>query len=557
MMFHAIRRITRLMLSGVLLTWFCAWQVSVALGMAARADESAKQQTEAGVLRASNRAVTRHKLTTSETTLTYSATAASLTVTGKEAKPVGRIFYISYTAHGQPDRPRPLTFVFNGGPGAASAYLHMGALGPKQVEFENDGKVPPMPARLRDNAKSWLVFTDLVFVDPVGTGYSREIEGDADNGDGQKSPSPDNTDSGKRTWGVEEDADSLARFIRAYLTKERRWLSPLYLAGESYGGFRVARLSKLLQSDFGIAPNGLMLISPALDFGLLRGNERSLWPWVAMLPSYTAVAALHGRAGDLSSIEDNPRAGLGEAETFSLSGYLTGLADGGLKPGWLEHTSRLMGLDSEIVARWHGRVPPARFVKALLADRRRLVSLYDGSILLIDPDPSRQLLAGGDPYLDRLNAPVTAAFNSYVRDHLEFETRLPYLLLNEEVSKSWNWHSGIQGQQGYVEVIDDLKQAMSLNPDMRVLILHGVFDLVTPYYGSVIAIKQMALDPAIRGNIQLKVYPGGHMLYFHRHSLDTMYEDTLQFYSHPDDGRQVESGQAGSVTPVRDDAPVK
>lgn len=278
-------------------------------------------------------------------------------------------------------------------------------------------------------------------------------------------------------------------------------------------------------------PSGLILISPALDFGLLWGNERSLWPWVALLPSYTAVAAFHERNTEISYAADSPRASLGEIERITLSEYLTGLAAGDLKPSWIEQLSSLIGLDEEILRRWAGRVPPACFAKALLADKHRIVSLYDGSITLIDSNPARQILTGSDPYLDRLNAPVTAAFNNYVRDHLNFKTDLPYLLLNEEVFESWNWRSGIQGQQGFAQAAADLKQAMYLNPHMRVLILHGVFDLVTPYYATVVTINQMALAPEIRNNIQFNVYHGGHMPYLHQCSLDAIFDDAKHFYT--------------------------
>ncbi|MBZ0192688.1 MAG: hypothetical protein K8F34_13505 [Candidatus Kuenenia stuttgartiensis] len=531
-MFNTLGSTNRFTISAFTLICVCFMYTSIVLGVPDNKKvEVEKQQAEERVLDASNRAVTQHTLTTADKTLEYFATAASLTITDKEAKPVSRIFYISYTADEQHDYPRPVTFVFNGGPGAASAYLHMGALGPKRVEFSDDGKVLHMPARLLDNSKSWLSFTDLVFVDPVGTGYSREIKDDTENNKGRKLRPSKEKSIGKYAWGVVEDTDSLARFIRTYLTKEERWLSPIFLAGESYGGFRVARLSKLLQSDFGIVPSGLVLISPAIDFGLLWGSERSLWPWVALLPSYTAVAAFHERSDMITYKADNPRVSLGEVERFALSEYLTGLAGGDLLPDWIEQSSNMMGLHADILHRWAGRVPPARFAKALLSDQRRLVSLYDGSIKLVDSDPARQMLAGGDPYLDRLNAPVTAAFNTYVRDHLDFKTELPYLLLNEEVFKSWNWWSGIQGQQGFAEAVADLKQAMCINPHMQVLIIHGVFDLVTPYYATWITIKQMDLDPEISDNIQFKVYHGGHMPYLHRRSLDSMFKDATQFFT--------------------------
>lgn len=492
-------------------------------------DKADTRPTQTRALDTAYQSVTQHQLRINGKVSAYTATAGSLNVTDDKSKLIGNIFYISYTRKHKTGT-RPLTFVFNGGPGAASAYLHLGALGPQRVEFADDGSVLPMPARLSDNAQSWLAFTDLVFVDPIGTGYSRELKkADATDGKREDADKSSQVAQDPHAWGVAEDADALARFIRTYLTREQRWLSPVYLAGESYGGFRVARLSRLLQADFGVAPSGLVLISPALDFSLLWGDERSLWPWVALLPSYAAAASVHQRSEAVTYDPDNPRGSLGEVEGIVLSDYLSGLA-GNRTKGWPAQAGKLTGLSADTVERWRGRIPPARFAKALLAEQRRLVSLYDATITLIDPEPTAAVLTHGDPYLERLNAPITAAFNHYVRKHLAFKTDLPYQLLNEEVFESWNWRSGLQGQQGFVEALADLKQAMSTNTDMRVMIVHGVFDLVTPYYASEIAVEQMALDPAIKGNITLKVYHGGHMPYLHQHSRQALFEDAARFY---------------------------
>jgi carboxypeptidase C (cathepsin A) len=518
----------------VLIGWICLTQIPAAMSATENeARAQAKPVSEPSALDISNRSITEHSLKTSGIRFNYTATAASITVHDKQSNPLGQIFYTAYIVEQQNQNPRPLTFVFNGGPGAASAYLHLGALGPRRVVFNADGTVPPMPPKIVDNPKSWLAFTDLVFVDPVGTGYSRVIKhgnGSNKNNEGKKPVSTRKKSSQAQAWGVVEDTESLARFIRNYLTKENRWLSPVYLVGESYGGFRVARLSKRLQSNFGIAPHGLLLISPVLDFSFLRGDKRSLWPWVALLPSYAAVAAIHGRSNEITYQVNDPHVSLASVEQTAISEYLTGLAAGVFLPDWLDQTSRLIGLDKNTLLRWNGRIPPTRFVKALLADQHHLVSLYDGSITLIDADPAKQFLTGSDSYLDRLNVSVTTAFNSYIRDHLNFKTDLPYLLLNHDVAKSWNWRSGIHGQQGFVEATTALKQALSINPDMKTLVLHGVFDLVTPYYASEIVIKQMALDSRIRNNIQLKTYHGGHMPYLHQDTLEAIFEDIVRFY---------------------------
>lgn len=521
-------------LLAVLTGWICLWWTPAAVSATEKAQIQANPESNPGILDAANRSVTQHTFKATGISLNYTATAASITVHDKRSNPMGQIFYVAYIAEQKEKNPRPLTFVFNGGPGAASAYLHLGALGPRRVVFNADGTVPPTPAEILDNPQSWLAFTDLVFVDPLGTGYSRVIK--HDNHDNninekiQKTASAGKSASQEKAWGVVEDTESLARFIRAYLTAENRWLSPIYLTGESYGGFRVARLSKRLQSSFGIALSGLLLVSPVLDFSFLRDDERSLWPWVALLPSYAAVAAIHERNIETTYKINEPRASLLSVEQAAVSEYISGLAAGKFQPDWLDQASRLIGLDKDTLLRWNGRVPPARFVKALLADQRRVVSLYDGSITLTDADPDQQRLAGSDLYLNRLNAPVLAAFNSYIRDHLNFKTDVPYFLLNHDVARSWNWRSGIHGQQGFVEAATALKQAMSLNSDMRALVLHGVFDLVTPYYASEIVINQMALDARIRNNIQLKVYHGGHMPYLQQNAREAMFQDAVQFY---------------------------
>ncbi|MDV6344494.1 S10 family serine carboxypeptidase-like protein [Nitrosomonas sp. Is37] len=515
-------------------TWFCLSQVTIVLSAPEKAQVQIEPLNEPGVLDVSNRSITSHTFTAGGVKFDYTATAASITVYDKRSKPIGQIFYVAYTREQQGGCPRPLTFVFNGGPGAASAYLHLGALGPQRVVFNPDGTVPPMPARIVDNPRSWLAFTDLVFVDPIGTGYSREVRHDEsskkDDEVRRKPESSGNTSPQAKAWGVEEDTVSLSRFIRTYLTEENRWLSSIYLVGESYGGFRVARLSKRLQSKFGIAPTGLILISPALDFSFILSDERNLWPWVSLLPSYAAVAAVHERSNKINYRASDPRSSLAEVERVASSDYLRGLATGSFEQDLLEQISRLIGLDKDILLRGMGRVPSARFAKALLAHQRRVLTLYDGSITLIDPEPATSLLTGSDFYLQRLNAPLTAAFNNYVRDRLNFKTDIPFLLLNEEVSESWNWRSGIRGQQGFAEALSDLKEAMNLNPAMRTQIVHGVFDLVTPYYASEMMIKQMALDPLISNNIKLKVYHGGHMPYLHQKTLDSLFEDALQFY---------------------------
>ncbi|SEN19915.1 S10 family peptidase [Nitrosomonas marina] len=518
------------------IAWGCFVLATVTVHATVNDSAQAESKDKARAFDDSIRSVTSHILKTETSEIVYSATATSLTIYDRQSRPAGKIFYVAYKQEKLNGKERPLTFVFNGGPGAASAYLHLGALGPKRVVFDKGGVIAPPPARIADNPESWLTFTDLVFVDPIGTGYSRRAKQAGSNGRNSAKRSTESGSSGQshsrqRVWGVEEDSDILSRFIRTYLTEESRWLSPVYLVGESYGGFRVARLSRQLQSGFGIAPSGVILISPVMDFGFLLGNDRSLWPWVSLLPSYAAAAAIHQQNGQLVDYQaDNPRASLADVERFAMTEYLAGLAGGVNRPAWIEQAGNFAGLDRDILLRNHGRVRSGRFVKALLADRRRLLSLYDASITLLDPRPDVQSDVGRDFYLDQLNVPLISAMNHYIRENLNFKVAVPYLLLNKQVSRSWNWRSGIHGQQGFAEAVSDLKLAMSMNPDMQVLIMHGVFDLVTPFFASAIIINQMALDTQLVDNVKLRVYHGGHMPYLHKRSLEAMFKDAQRLY---------------------------
>lgn len=463
---------------------------------------------------------TEHILRIGDSELRYSANAGVLPVRVDKEGPECRMFFINYNLQDSENSSRPLAFVFNGGPGASSAYLHLAALGPKRILLNGSGSFPAPPGHLIDNTHTWLRFTDLVFIDPVGTGYSRCLPSKCD---------PEKQNPEAKVWGVREDLASLAEFIRLFLTRTNRWLSPKFVVGESYGGFRVAALSDLLQSEYGIALNGVVLVSPALEFGLLRGADYSLLPWLVTIPSYAATAQFHGKAQGNISGKENPRSALQEAEAFALKELLPALAIG--ETGALNlRLSTYIGLPADRAARLKARIPAFLFSKELLKKSGRLISLYDGSFTAIDPDPASTLPPREDPLLIQLNTLLTAGMNSYVRQQLKLETDISYEILNKEVSKKWNWKSGLEWGQGYVGVAQNLKHSMSINKDLKTFIAHGVFDLVTPYFGSVVVTKQMSLDPSIAPNLTLKVYEGGHMFYTHTVSRDIFYEDGRQFF---------------------------
>ncbi len=468
-------------------------------------------------------ATTKSKLQFADFQLPYEATAGTLPVKLNENGPECRLFFISYHAEtGKGQTPRPLTFVFNGGPGASSAYLHLGALGPKRVLFHDDGSMPGPPPRLVDNMQTWLRFTDLVFVDPVGTGYSRCTQLQ------QEKKAPGKSEA--KAWGVKEDLVVLAKFIRLYLTRHNRWLSPRYLVGESYGGFRVAALSDLLQTDYDISLNGIVLVSPVLEFEMIDGDEFNLLPWVTELPSYAATARHFHKADEQPVDQTDIRKSLADVEHFAVRDYLPALALAETA-GLGERLGGYIGLPAPRLAQLSGRVSRSLFAKELLHDDGLLVSQYDASVTAIDPDPASPFPPANDQLLVQINSLLAATFNSYIREQLKFATDTPYEILNGAVAKGWNWRSGLDSSQGFIGVTGNIKNSMSTNKGLKVLIAHGVFDLVTPYFGSVIAARQMELAPAVAPNLSLKVYNGGHMFYTNTEARQRFFADAEEFYS--------------------------
>jgi carboxypeptidase C (cathepsin A) len=466
---------------------------------------------------------THHVLEIGNQHLVYTATAGTLPIPDEPRAPQAKMFYVDYTMPEVDATQRPIAFVVNGGPGAAAVYLHLGALGPQRLVFNADGTLPPAPARLTENPFTWLTFTDLVFIDPIGTGYSRSV------------PQDDGKDHPKTFWGIEEDLKALTAFIQLYLTRHNRWLSPKFLVGESYGGFRVATLSERLAADARIAINGVVLISPALEFSLLAEDPYRLLPWILPLPAYAAVAQFHHNAS-LPPHTDTDSATVHETvERFSLTEVLPGLAQGDTleAPQAQELYTRIahtIGLPSDLVERQRGRIAPRIFAKALLHDTQRLVSLYDGTITATDPNPGRPVHVGQDPYLASLTAAFTAAFHSYARDVLHFATDVPYHALNPQVSKAWDWRSGVDAPQGFAGAANTLKSALTQHPGLQVLIAHGYYDLVTPYFSSVFAVHQMALDAVTRSHLVLRLYAGGHMFYTHAAAHEQFARDAQVFF---------------------------
>ena len=443
--------------------------------------------------------------------LDYTATSAWVVLRIKD-KPAAEIFSTSYVAS-DPGSERPVTFVFNGGPGGSSAFLHMGAVGPQRVEFPPGGTMPSPPPRVVRNDESWLPFTDLVFIDPVGTGFSRLIEQTepAENGD---KPNPN------EYYSTARDLESMCEFIGRWLSENRRWGSPVFLAGESYGGYRVGRLTRKLQES-GVILNGSILISPALEPSHLSTffgwGDYDAVPWVDIFPTMVAAAVHHGRSRAFPAgtpIEEAQRA----AEEFATGDYVTFLTRGAAMPAEereriIARFADLTGLDPDFVARAEGRVRVQQFTRELLRDQQLVLGGYDAAITARDPFPDRDLYGGADPTLTAVGPVYTTAINHQLRSVIGVRTDREYELLNTEVTLAWKNDEAFHYVQFTEGAVDDFRYGMSLNPHLKAFITHGRFVLMTPYYTSDRMRNLMRLDPETADRVTVQHFDGGHMFY--------------------------------------------
>jgi len=482
---------------------------------------------------------TTHKSSTTQHTLPlpggeikYTAIAEWQPLYDRE-KAIAEIFHVAYVANNPGSPPRPLTFVFNGGPGAASAYLHMGALGPKRVAFGTQGTLPKPPVQVVDNLESWLSFTDLVFIDPVGTGFSRAVPPEKDEAKtDEKSQSDKPEEKETEFWEVDRDLKALAEFIQSFLSKHNRWLSPIYIAGESYGGFRVAKLARKLQQDFGVGLSGAIIISPVLEFSTLEGTDYNLTCWAVVLPSMAAAAVHHRRT---QPVGESLQTHLAEAESFARKTLIPLLAMGDTmaseeRQRAYQQLASLIGLPVDLVARQQGRIGFELFARELLRDQHRVLGLYDASVTAIDPFPDSPVYQGTDPTLDGVDRLFTGAINNHLRSTLGVDTNLTYHLLNLETFKAWKFELKGGLKQGFIGALDDLRIGMTLNPYMKVYITHGIFDLVTPYFASNHLADLMKLDPEIRPNLTIRHFQGGHMFYTWETSRQQWFATMTHFY---------------------------
>lgn len=467
------------------------------------------------------RVETRHTLNLpgnlSGNALDYRAVAETIGLTDRKGEAIASVYTVSYLADPPAGQQRPVAFVFNGGPGAASVFLHLGALGPRILETPASGAVPGPPVRLIDNQSTWLPFTDLVFVDPVGTGFSH--------GRG-KDDNPD-----KPFWNVKSDLDSLGAVLRRWLTRHERWSAPVFLVGESYGGLRAAALAHSLERDVGISVSGVVLISPALDVEILHPDISNTLAPAFALPSYAATAAA------LAGAESPAEAGQA-AERFALSDYLVGLADlKGIPPAgdpFIARIAQLIDLPEWVVRRERGRVSNQVFARELRRAQGEILSLYDATVAR----PAGGNLwddHAGDPVLDPAIAAYTAAFDSYAPEALGYRTELPYRVLPREVSREWNWDAarGAEGGGGggLGLALSALEETLLQHSGTKLLIANGRYDLVTPYLASRWLVAQLAVPEAVRAAIGLRVYEGGHMMYMRPKSRAALAADAADIFA--------------------------
>jgi len=467
--------------------------------------------------------VTRHRLRIGKRELAYTVTCGTVVLKEemeKEGKHEGekaraKVFFIAYTLdEGAPKAARPVTFSFNGGPGSSSVWLHLGVLGPKRVELDAEGRAPLPPGRLVDNEFSLLDQSDLVFIDPVGTGYSRLVEGE----------------SVKEYREYKRDLESVGEFIRLWTTRYGRWASPKYLIGESYGTTRASGLSLHLLQRYGMYLNGVMLVSVALDFQVLRFDPANDVPPVIFLPSYAATAWYHKRLP--ADLQKKPlRRLLDEVEAFASTEYAAALFQGAKLPAkdrkaLVAKLARYTGLSAEYIERTDLRVEIFRFCKELLRDEHRTVGRLDSRFTGRDRDAAGEEFEF-DPAMVEIFGCYAAAMNDYVRTDLRFEADLPYEVIKAFYA-DWGWKDYANR---YAPVGEQLRQAMTMNSRMRVFVANGYFDLATPHYGSDYTVAHLGLAPELRENISVSYYEAGHMMYVHRASLEKLAAELRKFVS--------------------------
>jgi carboxypeptidase C (cathepsin A) len=439
-------------------------------------------------------------------TINYTATVGSLPVRDETGKKIAEVVFTAYTLDGPRDPNRPVTFAFNGGPGASSVYLNLGAIGPKRIQFGAKGDSASAPVRLDDNPSTWLDFTDLVFIDPVGTGFSHSLVNEAE--------------TKKRFWATKPDIEYLSRITYDWLLKNGRLGSPKYVVGESYGGFRGPRITHYLQTQLGVGINGVVLVSPLLDGAARQDGDVSPLPWMINLASISAANL--DRQNKLT-----PQA-MADIEAYIRGDYMQTLVKGRTDPAafdaMVKHVSDLTGLDPTFVRRLGGRLETQAYLREVFRDRGELGSRYDSNVTAYDPFPWAPEQETNDPILDSIVAPTTSAMVDFMTRIVGWKVDGRYEALSSTVGRGWD-----RGHAQDQESVTDLRQAVALDPKLRMLIAHGYDDLSCPYFASVLIVDQTPVmgDPT---RLRVKAYPGGHMFYSRPDSGAALRHDVMQVY---------------------------
>src|SRR5436190_10256979 len=458
---------------------------------------------------------THHSIRVGGRELRYTATAGRQPIKDAEGKIEAEIFYVAYTADGSDPSTRPLTFSFNGGPGSASIWLHMGAMGPRKVVLQPQGWMPPAPYRLEDNPNTPLDRTDIVMVDAIGTGWSR----------------PADTAAARKFWNMRGDIEAFGEFIRLYLSRNERWSSPLYLFGESYGTTRSAGIAGYL-ANRGISFNGIVLLSTVLSFETLEFAKTNDVPFPLILPSFTWIAGYHKKLP--SDLQSDVKKAAQEARDWALGEYWAALNKGdALTPqehaNVVDKLARYTGLNKQIVEWANLRIDVRTFTHYLLSDQKLHIGRLDGRYTGPDPDGFMDT-PFYDPTSSQTGPPFTSVFNDYVRRELNYKTDMPYWTSAQQSGNfRWSW-SGVEGfGGGYPDTASALRQAIVKNPYLRVLVMEGHYDLATPYAAAEYTMDHLDLTPQYHKNISYTQYESGHMVYLDSQSHAKMKQDFVNF----------------------------
>jgi carboxypeptidase C (cathepsin A) len=456
--------------------------------------------------------ITHHQIALNGKILGYTATTGRLPIKRDDGKIEAEMFFVAYTLEGQEAGNRPLTFAFNGGPGSASVWLHMGALGPKRVVLQPNGFMPAAPYRLEDNPDTLLDRSDIVMVDAMSTGYSRAATAELT----------------KKFLGVKGDIQGFGEFIRFYLSRYERWNSPLFLLGESYGTTRAAGIAGYL-ADHGIAFNGVTLLSMAVDFQTLEWNKSNDLPYILLVPTFNMIAGYHHKlAADLTQDVARTRE---EVVRWSTNDYALALGKGdALTPEEhrkiVEQLSRYLGLRPEVIEAHNLRISVPTFSRELLLDQKLVSGRLDGRFASPNPNPDED--REYDPTSAAILPPYTSAFNNYLRTELNYKSDMPYRVFayDQPGFQKWDWGTAVEG---FPSTAGGLRSALIKNPYMKVLVMEGYYDLATPFTAANWTMDHLDLDAKYRQNISYATYNAGHMVYIDRAEHDKMKKDLVDF----------------------------